>query len=290
MKLDLLLCSYGIDSALSQILYYHHTGKTNFMTLGRKAAIGDSGFLNSITPSILINFNVNEDIFYADTSPVIFNKSHSLSATNQLASYLNVNKSIMKYAVLSDKLLQYDEELEPVVNYYEAIGHENFVNRFITTDSLTLTKSEIALGKAFIIENQKIAKEYVDNFLFYKDGIAIIRSNFKLGKYLEEMIIDKYAEDGLKLVCTYSYNGIGASLRFKAKKDLKEKLLHNINSTYIEDDESIILSIANENLEESFYNILYEAWEKMEELDKKKVFDEYDKQIKETNADLDNIF
>lgn len=279
MKLDLLLCSYGIDSALSQILYYHHTGKTNFMTLGRKAAIGDSGFLNSITPSILINFNVNEDIFYADTSPVIFNRSHSLSATNQLASYLNVNKSIMKYAVLSDKLLQYDEELEPVVNYYEAIGHENFVNRFITTDSLTLTKSEIALGKAFIIENQKIAKEYVDNFLFYKDGIAIIRSNFKLGKYLEEMIIDKYAEDGLKLVCTYSYNGIGANLRFKAKKDLKEKLLHNINSTYIEDDESIILSIANENLEESFYDILYEVWEKMEELDKKKVFDEYDKNI-----------
>lgn len=279
MKLDLLLCSYGIDSALSQILYYHHTGKTNFMTLGRKAAIGDSGFLNSITPSILINFNVNEDIFYADTSPVIFNKSHSLSATNQLASYLNVNKSIMKYAVLSDKLLQYDEELEPVVNYYEAIGHENFVNRFITTDSLTLTKSEIALGKAFIIENQKIAKEYVDNFLFYKDGIAIIRSNFKLGKYLEEMIIDKYAEDGLKLVCTYTYNGIGANLRFKAKKDLKEKLLHNINSTYIEDDESIILSITNENLEESFYNILFEAWEKMEELDKKKVFDEYDKNI-----------
>ena len=249
------------------------------MTLGRKAAIGDSGFLNSITPSILINFNVNEDIFYADTSPVIFNKSHSLSATNQLASYLNVNKSIMKYAVLSDKLLQYDEELEPVVNYYEAIGHENFVNRFITTDSLTLTKSEIALGKAFIIENQKIAKEYVDNFLFYKDGIAIIRSNFKLGKYLEEMIIDKYAEDGLKLVCTYSYNSIGANLRFKAKKDLKEKLLQNINSTYIEDDESIILSIANENLEESFYDILYEAWEKMEELDKKKVFDEYDKNI-----------
>jgi len=280
MKLDLLLCSYGIDSALSQILYYHHTGKNNFMTLGRKAAIGDSGFLNSITPSILINFNVNEDIFYADISPVIFNKSHSLSATSQLASYLNVNKSIMKYAVLSDKLLQYDEELEPVVNYYEAIGHENFVNRFITTDSLTLTKSEIALGKAFIIENQKIAKEYVDNFLFYKDGIAIIRSNFKLGKYLEEMIIDKYAEDGLKLVCTYSYNGIGANLRFKAKKDLKEKLLHNIDSTYIEDDGSITISIANENLEEAFYDILYEAWEKMEELDKKKVFDEYDKNIK----------
>lgn len=279
MKLDLLLCSYGIDSALSQILYYHHTGKTNFMTLGRKAAIGDMGFLSSVTPSILINFNVSEDIFYADAAPVIFNKSHSLSATSQLASYLNVNKSIMKYAVLSDKLLQYDEDLEPVVNYYEAIGHENFVNRFITTDSLTLTKSEIALGKAFIIENQKIAKEYVDNFLFYKDGIAIIRSNFKLGKYLEEMIIDKYAEDGLKLVCTYSYNGIEANLRFKAKKDLKEKLLHNIDSTYIEDDESITISIANENLEESFYDILYEAWEKMEELDKKKVFDEYDKNI-----------
>ena len=279
MKLDLLLCSYGIDSALSQILYYHHTGKTNFMTLGRKAAIGDMGFLSSITPSILINFNVSEDIFYADTAPVIFNKSHSLSATSQLASYLNVNKSIMKYAVLSDKLLQYDEELEPVVNYYEAIGHENFVNRFITTDSLTLTKSEIALGKAFVIENQKIAKEYVDNFLYYKNGIAIIRSNFRLGKYLEEMIIDKYAEDGLKLVCTYNYNGIGSTLRFKAKKDLKEKLFQNIDPTYIEDDESITISIANENLEEDFYEILSEAWDKMEEQDKKKVFDEYDRNI-----------
>lgn len=279
MRLDLLVCSYGIDSALSQILYYHHTGKTNFMTLGRKAAIGDMGFLSSVTPSILINFNVNEDIFYANTAPVMFNRSHSLSATNQLATYLNVNKSIMKYAVLSDKLLSYDEELEPVMNYYEAIGHENFVNRFITTDSLTLTKSEIALGKAFVIENQKIAKEYIDNFLFYKDGIAIIRSNFRLGKYLEEMIIDKYAEDGLKLVCTYSYNGIGSTLRFKAKKDLKEKLFQNIDSTYIDEDEGITISISNENLEEDFYDILSEAWDKMEELDKKKVFDEYDRNI-----------
>ena len=289
MKLDLLLCSYGIDSALSQILYYHHTGKTNFMTLGKKAAVGDLGFLESYTPSIIINFNVNEDFFYPDTAPITFNKTHSLSATSQLASYYNVDKAIMKYAVLSDKLLQYDEELEPVMNYYEAIGHENFVNRFITTDSLTLTKSEIALGKATIIENQKIAKEYVDNFLFYKDGIAIIKSNFKLGKYLEEMIIDKYAEDGLKLVCTYSYNGIGSALRFKAKKDLKEKLLQNIDSTYIDED-SIVISITNEPLEENFYDILSEAWNKMEELDKKKVFDEYDKQIKETDIDLDNIF
>ena len=289
MKLDLLLCSYGIDSALSQILYYHHTGKTNFMTLGKKAAVGDLGFLESYTPSILINFNVNEDFFYPDTAPITFNKTHSLSATNQLATYLNVDKSIMKYAVLSDRLLQYDEELESVYNYYEAIGHENFVNRFITTDSLTLTKSEIALGKATIIENQKIAKEYVDNFLFYKDGIAIIRSNFKLGRYLEEMIIDKYAEDGLKLVCTYSYNGIGSALRFKAKKDLKEKLLQNIDSTYIDED-SIVISITNEPLEENFYDILSEAWDKMVEEDKKKVFDEYDKQIKETNIDLDNIF
>ena len=275
MRLDLLVCSYGIDSALAQILYYHHTNKTNFMTLGKHNGLQ---FLESITPSILINFNVDESIFYADDVPIMFNRSHSLSATNQLATYLNVNKSIMKYAVLSDKLLSYDEELEPVVNYYEAIGHENFVNRFITTDSLTLTKSEIALGKAFVIENQKIAKEYVDNFLFYKNGIAIIRSNFKLGKYLEEMIIDKYAEDGLKLVCTYSYNGIGANLRFKAKKDLKEKLFQNIDSNYIEDD-GITLSITSEYLEESFYEILSEAWDKMEELDKKKVFDEYDKNI-----------
>ena len=58
------------------------------------------------------------------------------------------------------------------------------------------------------------------------------------------MIIDKYAEDGLKLVCTYSYNGIGSALRFKAKKDLKEKLLQNIDSTYIDED-SIVISITN---------------------------------------------
>ena len=103
------------------------------------------------------------------------------------------------------------------------------------------------------------------------------------------MIIDKYAEDGLKLVCTYSYNGIGSALRFKAKKDLKEKLLQNINSTYIDED-SIVISITNEPLEENFYDILSEAWDKMVEEDKKKVFDEYDKQIKETNVDLDNVF
>ena len=159
---DLLVTSYGIDSALSQILYYHHTGSTNYMTLGKVAGLN---FFETITPTILINFNLEESRFYGNP-PIMFNRSHTLSATNQLATYLNVDKSIMKYAVLSDKLLQYDEELEPVMNYYEAVGHENFVNRFITTNSLTLTKSEIALGKAFVIEYQTIADSYVDNFLF----------------------------------------------------------------------------------------------------------------------------
>ena len=191
----------------------------------------------------------------------------------------------MKYAVLADKLLQFNEELEPVMNYYEVVGHENFVNRFITTDSLTLTKSEIALGKAYVIENQKIAKEYVDNFLFYKDGIAIIRSNFKLGKYLEEAIIDKYAEDGLKLVATYTYTD-AATLRFKAKKDIKEKLMANINPTYLVETEygyNIQLAINNEDIEYCFYDMLNKAWDKMVEQDKKKVFDEYDKKVKEFN-------
>ena len=271
MKLDLLLCSYGIDSALSQILYYHHTGSTNFITLSRTKAVEEASFLH---PSIMINLFELDDV-------VCFNRSTTVSAANQLATYLNVDKSIMKYAVLSDKLLQYDEELIPVMNYYEAIGHENFVNRFVTTDSLTLTKSEIALGKAYVIENQKIAKEYVDNFLYYKDGIAIIRSNFKLGKYLEEAVIDKYAEDGLKLVCTYTYNNT-ATLRFKSKKDVKEKLVNTIDPTYLVKTEfgyEVQLAIDNEDIEYCFYEIMNKAWDNMEEQDKKRVFDEYDKNI-----------
>ena len=272
-KNNLMITSYGIDSALSQILYYHHTGSTNFITLGRAKALEEASFLH---PSILIN------LFELDNA-VSFNRSSTLSATNQLATYLNVDKSIMKYAVLSDKILSYDEELEPVVNFYEAVGHDNFVNRFIITDSLTLTKSEIALGKAYVIEFQKIAKEYVDNFLFYKDGIAIIKSNFKLGKYLEEAIIDKYAEDGLKLVATYSYSD-SATLRFKAKKDIKEKLINNIDPAYLVETEfgyEVRMSINNEDIEYCFYEELSKAWDKMVEDDKKKVFDEYDKKVKE---------
>lgn len=274
MKLDLLLCSYGIDSALSQILYYHHTGSTNFITLSKVKALS---LVTSLNPSILINLGEDWEDY------ICFNRTHSLSATNQLATYLNVNKTIMKYSVLSDKLLQYDEELEPVYNYYEAIGHDNFVNRFITTDSLTLTKSEIVLGKAYVIELQKIAKEYVDNFIFYKNGFAIIKSNFKLGKYLEEAIIDKYAEDGLKLVATYTYSD-EAVLRFKAKKDLKEKLINNINPKYLVETEygyEVHMPIDKEDLEYCFYEELSNAWDKMVEQDKRKVFDEYDKKVKE---------
>lgn len=275
-KNNLLVTSYGIDSALSQIIYYHHTSTTNFITISRTKASEAIEYLN---PSIVINLGEDWD------NVTIFNRSSTLSATNQLATYLNVEKAIMKYAILSDKLLQYNEELEPVLNFYEAVGHDNFVNRFIITDSLTLTKSEIALGKAFVIEHQHIAKEYVDNFLFYKDGIAIIKSNFKLGKYLEEAIIDKYAEDGLKLVCTYSsFNVDSFGLRFKAKKDLKEKLLNNIDPNIISNEDlgSLIIAGINdhqEDVEEYYYEILSEAWDKMVEEDKRKVFDEYDKRI-----------
>ena len=39
----------------------------------------------------------------------------------------------------------------------------------------------------------------------------------------------------------------------------------------------------NEDIEYCFYDMLNKAWDKMVEQDKKKVFDEYDKKVKEFN-------
>lgn len=214
----------------------------------------------------------------------IINRSNTSSVTNQLASYLNVDKTLFKYGILADKLLSRSEETEVVYNYYDAVGHEQFVNRFINTDSLTMTKTEQTLGKLYVIEHQKLAKDYIDNFGYYKDNIAICRSNFRLSKYIEEMLIDSYAESGLRLIATYQFNYTGRDIvcNIRTKKDLLNAFMEAvpISDRSDEYDNAVIVHIDEyDNVEEQIYDKISDICDNAIEIEKKKAYDKYDRMI-----------
>lgn len=278
-----LLTSYGIDSALSQILFYHHTKTLNFFTCSRRRI---EEAIQLYNPTHILGFGI--DLSYL-TNAWLIDKEHSDSATNKLADLLRVESSLYKYAILANKLLtNTDESLDSVFNYYEAVGHEQFVNRFITTEAFTLTKTEQTLGKLYVIEHQKLAKNYVEQFCYYKDGIAINKSNFNLSKYIEEEVIDSYAESGLKLIVTYQYNYTGKHIvcNIRSKKDMLKTFMEAVpeENECNEYDNSVVVKVDEfNNIEEQIYEVISDICNNAYELEKKKAYDRYDAMINHTD-------
>ena len=275
------MTSYGIDSALSQILFFHHTNTQNYFTCSKKRL---DEAISLYTPNIVCGFNIDPDYYKSVSNIHIINRSNSSSTTNQLATYLNVDRTLFKYGILADKLLSRSEETEVVYNYYDAVGHDQFVNRFISTDSLTMTKTEQSLGKLYVIEHQKLAKDYIDNFCYYKNDIAICRSNFRLSKYIEEMLIDSYAESGLKLIVTYQFNYTGKDIvcNIRTKKDLLNTFMEAvpISDKSDEYDNSVIVKLDQfDNIEEQVYDKISNICDNAIEIEKRKAYDKYDKMI-----------
>ena len=276
--MSFLISSYGIDSALSQILYFHHTKERSFFTCSKKRI---EEAIQLYKPTHILGFGV--DLSYL-TDAYIIDREKEVSATANLGKLLNVDRSLFKYAAIANSLIAYNGELEVVYNYYEAVGHEQFVNKFISTDSLTLTKVEQDLGKLYVVEHQNLAKNYIEQFCYYKDDIAICRSNFRLSKYIEEMIIDSYAESGLKFIVTYQFNYTGKDIvcTVRSKKDLIKSFMEAVpDKNYCDEyDNSIVVKVDElANIEEQIYDVVSDICDHASELEKKKAYDRYDKLI-----------
>lgn len=277
-----LLTSYGLDSALAQILYYHHTKEQSFFTCSRKRI---EEAINMYHPTHVLGFGI--DLSYL-TDAYLIDREKNVSATANLGKLLNVDKMLFKYASLANTVIDPDPNtvslVDDVYNYYDAVGHEQFVNKFISTDSMSLTKTELALGKLYAVEHQKLAKDYIDQFCYYKNDIAVCKSNFKLSRYIEEMLIDEYAESGLKFIVTYNLNYTGKDIicNIKSKKDMIQSFMEAVPEENETDeyDNSIKVTVDDfVNIEEQIYDVVSNICDTACDLEKKKAYDRYDAMI-----------
>ena len=259
-----LLTSYGLDSALAQILYYDHTKEQSFFTCSRKRI---EEAINMYHPTHVLGFGI--DLSYL-TDAYLIDREKNVSATANLGKLLNVDKMLFKYASLANTVIDPDPNtvslVDDVYNYYYAVGHEQFVNKFISTDSMSLTKTELALGKLYAVEHQKLAKDYIDQFCYYKNDI------------------DEYAESGLKFIVTYNLNYTGKDIicNIKSKKDMIQSFMEAVPEENETDeyDNSIKVTVDDfVNIEEQIYDVVSNICDTACDLEKKKAYDRYDAMI-----------
>lgn len=182
---NIIITGFGIDNALSQILYYHLNPDSIAITCSRKNVLEA---IDSVRPKFVVGFNLAYD-----GCPVIF-YNPQLSLTHQLAIQLKCVDKNLKYAILADKLMKFDERYDFVINYYNCIGHENFVNRFKFRDDLTLTKNEMTMAKLHAYYLQQTCEEIVENESTFENGIVVCKSNYNNSYNIEGSIIEKFSE------------------------------------------------------------------------------------------------
>lgn len=239
----MLITNYGVDCAFAQILYYHETGEMNFTTVSPRNI---NTFLVSYTPEIILGFS-NIGVPISEKTKIIDNTKTSLyffedyknfiykektSRTHILFDVLqSKNKELMKYCNIADEIAMFhkNDDIDMLKDLYEAIGHDQFVYRFIVNPDLTLNKNEQQL----VLRNRKhkeyIAKEYLKDFISYEDGIVVCKSFFNLHDVIENIIIDKY-ETEVTIIAIWDYTQDGdIRINLSSRSDAAGKIAQYFN-------------------------------------------------------------
>jgi len=277
----MLITSYGIDCALAQVVYYHFTSKTNFATISNKVI---NNYLTKNTPAILVG--LRPDLEYIDDNMILIDNTkrglsmfenipnfvyeQRISKTHILSKYLKVNAPLYKYAMLADALTtgQYTDNNVIFLDFYNAVGHDTFIYKFLIQEGLLLNKNEQQLALRFRKFQNETADEFIKEFMLLNEGIAICKANYNMREPIENAILDKYHED-LFLVATWDYNNDN-TLRVSlcSKSDMAGKIADKMNgdnyirsgvykTTYSEDVEDVNTYIM-EQLSEAYNEIVNE--------------------------------
>lgn len=238
----MLITSYGIDCALAQVVYYHFTSKTNFATISNKAI---NTYLTKNTPSILVGLRpnleyVSESIALIDNTKRGFDMfsdipnfiyEQKISKTHILSKYLKVNAPLYKYAMLADALItnQYTDNNVLFLDFYNAVGHDTFIYKFLLNDALVLNKNDQQLALRFRKFQIETADNFIQEFMYMDDGIAVCRANYNMREPIETAILDKYHED-LFLIATWDYNNDNTiRVNLCSKSDIAGKVAEKLD-------------------------------------------------------------
>lgn len=238
----MLATSYGIDCALSQIVYYHHTNQIDFATISNKMI---NRFLQKVKPKILVG--LRPDIEYVDEATIIVDNTKrgyelyseydnffyesKVSKTHIFSTYLKTNNDLVKYALLADSLCtgQYTDNNILFLDFYNAVGQDAFVYKFISDGELLLNKNEQQLALRFRKYQDETADQYVSNFLTIQNNVAICRSNYSMKDAIENSILSKY-RDEIFLIITWDYESDGTfRVSLCSKTDIAGKIAEELN-------------------------------------------------------------
>ncbi len=239
----MLITSYGIDCALSQILYYHHTNKTDFATISNKMV---NKYLLKNKPQYLIGLrpdveNIDESIILVDNTKKGYGMYHGIlenfiydtkiSKTGLFAKYMKVNNHITRFSTLADSIItgNYSESNNMFMDFYNAVGHDSFVYRFLVNMDMILNKNEQQLALRYRKFQNELADQYIQDFMYKEDNIVVCRASYNMKDAIENSIIEKYRED-LMLIATWDYEMDGSvRINLCSKSDLAGKIAEKNN-------------------------------------------------------------
>ena len=306
----MLITSYGIDCALAQIVYYHNTTKTNFATISNKVI---NRYLTKHNPKILVGLrpsieNVTESMVLIDNTKKGLDMFSDLpnfvyepkvSKTHILSKYLKVDAPLYRYAMLADALTtgQYTDNNVVFLDFYNAVGHDTFVYKFLIDDSLVLNKNDQQLALRFRKFQNDTADSFVQEFMVKQDGIAVCRANYNMKEAIENAILEKYRED-LCLIVTWDYNNDDTiRINLCSKSDLAGKIADKMDGdNYIRsgsykitynDEEEDLSSYIMEQIVEVYESVVNERQQQMYE-EKQREIEEYKKTQSEDLLDYFN--
>ncbi len=292
----MLITSYGIDCALSQIMYYHHTSKTNFATISNKVI---NKYLTKHTPSILVGLrpnieNITDSMVLIDNTKKgldLFNDlpnfiyEPKVSKTHILSKYLKVAAPLYKYAVLANSLTsgQYTDNNVLFLDFYNVVGHDTFVYKFLLDDNLVLNKNEQQMALRFRKFQYDVADNFIQEFMIKQDGIAVCRANYNMKEAIENAILERYKDD-LCLIVTWDYNNDDTiRINMCSKSDLAGKIADKMDGdNYIRSGSyKIFYDTEEEDISSFIMNQIVEVYESIVNERQQQLYEEKQREIEE---------
>ena len=98
------------------------------------------------------------------------------------------------------------------------------------------------------------------------------------------MLIDTYAESGLKFIVTYNFNYTGKDIicNIKSKKDMIQSFMEAVPEENETDEYDNAIKVTVDdfvNIEEQIYDVVSNICDTAYDLEKKKAYDRYDAMI-----------
>lgn len=230
----MLVASWGFDSAISQVIYYHTTKDINFMTVSKKYI---NSFLKRCSPQILLGYN-NISLDVIPNIQVLIDNTKTSEET-----YSEVKNTICRYHTSKASLLYEYIKAEPIwmrlvnlvdfanqitdkVSFYDlylVLGHESFVNRFIMNPEPFLTKNEELLITKFQAFKELEASMILSEFSTKHDYMFISKCPMMLQRLIEMKVFEKYEDVSILLFWAMENDGT-IKVTLKSKNDLAGKI------------------------------------------------------------------